>query len=221
MCVQLRTLSRFWLAGLLFSMLGASFGAGCHRKVAPQVETEPAPIETTPPPAMPVVIEPTPTEPPAGSVWDVVTPDGRLPKDLLEDMAKEGADIKASDMKNWRTWPMDINGDGSKEFFISNVPGWCGSGGCSVWLWQRTPEGLRNLLPTQNNLTLAIELGDAGPEGYHDILFYRRAMQDDTKQSLAQVRLQWDGKAYHELSKTFLGDYLKTPLPASAWRVNK
>jgi len=124
-------------------------------------------------------------------------------------------------MKNWRTWPVDINGDGSKEFFISNVPGWCGSGGCSVWLWQRTPEGLRNLLPTQNNLTLALQLGDTGPEDYLDILFYRRAMQDDTKQSLAQVRLQWDGKMYHELSKTFLGEYLKTPLPANAWRVMK
>jgi len=34
-------------------------------------------------------------------------------------------------------------------------------------------------------LTLAIELGDAGPEGYLDMLFYRRAMQDDIKPSLA------------------------------------
>jgi hypothetical protein len=216
MCVQFRTLSKFWLIGALLSMLGAGVFAGCHRKTAPPVETEPAPVET--PPSLPVVIEPAPSGPPAGSVWDVVTPDGLMPKDLLEQMAKEGADIKASDTKNWHTWPVDINNDGSKEFFISNVPGWCGSGGCSVWLWQRTPEGLRNLLPTQNNLTLAIELGEAGPEGYHDILFYRRAMQDDAKQSLAQVRLQWDGKAYHETTKTFLGDYLKTPLPASAWK---
>jgi len=219
MRVQFRTLSKFWLVGSLLSMLGALVFAGCHRKAAPQVETEPAPIET-PPPA-PVIIEPTPSGPPAGSVWDVVTPDGRIPKDLLEQMAKEGADIKASDMKNWRTWPVDINGDGSKEFFISNVPGWCGSGGCSMWLWQRAPEGLRNLLPTQNNLTLALELGDAGPEGYRDVLFYRRAMQDDARQSLAQVRLQWDGKAYHEIAKIFLGDYLKTPLPASAWKAMK
>jgi len=220
MHVQLCAHLKFSLAGLLLSMLGALVFAGCHRQAAPQVETEPAPIET-PPPSPPVVIEPTPSGPPAGSVWDVVTPDGRMPKDLLEQMAKEGADIKASDMKNWRTWPVDINGDGSKEFFISNVPGWCGSGGCSVWLWQRTPEGLRNLLPTQNNLTLALELDDAGPDGYHDILFYRRAMQDANKQSLAQARLQWDGKMYHEQSKTFLGDYLKTPLPASAWKAMK
>lgn len=219
MRVQLRALSKFWLVGLLLSMLGALILAGCHRKALPQVEREPAPIETPPP--TPVVIEPTPSGPPAGSVWDVVTPEGRLPKELLQQMAKEGADLEANDLKNWRTWSVDINGDGSKEFFISNVPGWCGSGGCSVWLWQRTPEGLRNLLPTQNNLTLALELGEAGPEGYLDVLFYRRAMQDDTKQSLAQVRLQWDGKAYHELSKTFLGDYLKTPLPASAWKAMK
>ncbi len=46
-------------------------------------------------------------------------------------------------------------------------------------------------------------------------------MQDDTKQSLAQVRLQWDGKAYHEQSKIFLGDYLKTPLPEGAWKAMK
>lgn len=220
MRMQLRTLSKFWLIGSLLSLLGALLFAGCHRKAAPPVETAPAPRET-PPPAPPVAIEPTPSGPPAGSVWDVVTPDGRMPKDLLQQMAKEGAEIAASEMKNWRTWSVDVNGDGSKEFFISNVPGWCGSGGCSVWLWQRTPEGLRNLLPAQSNLTLALELSSAGLEGYLDILFYRRAMQDNAKQSLAQVRLQWDGKAYHESSKTFLGDYLKTPLPASAWKALK
>lgn len=220
MRVQLRTLSKFGLIGSLLALLGALLFAGCHRKAVPPVETAPAPRET-PPPTPPVVIEPTPSGPPAGSVWDVVTPDGRLPKDLLQQMAKEGAEIAASEMKNWRTWSVDVNGDGSKEFFISNVPGWCGSGGCSVWLWQRTPEGLRNLLPAQSNLTLALELSAAGLEGYLDILFYRRAMQDNAKQSLAQVRLQWDGKAYHESSKTFLGDYLKTPLPASAWKALK
>ena len=219
MRMQLRTLSKFWLINSLLSIPGALVFTGCHGKATPQVEAEPVPVET-PPPA-PVVIEPTPSGPPAGSVWDVVTPDGRMPKDLLQQMAKEGAEITAGDMKNWRTWPVDINGDGSKEFIISNVPGWCGSGGCSVWIWQRTPEGLRNLLPAQNNLTLAIEFGDAGLENYQDLLFYRRAMQDDTKQSLAQVRLQWDGKAYHEQAKIFLGDYLKTPLPANAWKTLK
>jgi len=218
MRVSLRTLLWVWTLGSLIS-LGALPFIGCSRKAAPKVETEPAPVET--PPSPPVVIEPTPAGPPAGSVWDVVTPDGLIPKDLLEQMAKQGADIKSSDVRNWKTWSTDVNGDGSKEFFISNVPGWCGSGGCSVWLWQRTPDGLRNLLPTQSNLTLAIELGEAGPENYLDILFYHRAMQDDSKQSLAQVRLQWDGKAYHEAAKTFLGDYLKTPLPASAWKAMK
>jgi hypothetical protein len=205
------------LSSLPFIFWAFAF-AGCSRKTAPKVEIEPAPVETPPPP---VVIEPEPAGPPAGSVWDVVTPDGRLPSDLLQSMAKEGADIDAGEVRDWKTWPVDVNGDGSKEIFISNVPGWCGSGGCSVWLWQRTPEGLRNLLPTQSHLTLAIELGEPGPEGYHDILFYHRAMQDETRQSLAQVRLQWDGKTYHDAAKTFLGDYLKTPLPASAWRVNK
>jgi hypothetical protein len=220
MCVTHCALSRLWAFGSLISVLGALIFSGCSRKTAPKVETEPAPAETAPP-SPPVVIEPKPTGPPAGSVWDVVTPDGRLPKDLLEHMAKEGADIKASDTQNWKTWAVDVNGDGSKEFFISNVPGWCGSGGCSVWLWQRTPEGLRNLLPTESHLTLAIELSNEGPEDYLDILFYHRAMQDGSKQSLAQLRLQWDGQAYHEVAKTFLGDYLKTPLPASAWKAMK
>lgn len=220
MRMQFRVCLKPGLAGLLFCISWLFLLAGCHREVAPQIEKEPAPIET-PAPEPPVVVEPAPSAPPAGSVWDVVTPDGRMPKDLLEQMEKEGAEISASDVKNWHTWAVDINGDGSKEFFISNVPGWCGSGGCSVWLWQRTPDGLQNLLPTQNNLTLALELGDAGPENYYDILFYRRAMQDNTKQSLAQIRLQWDGKTYHEHSKNFLGDYLKTPLPASAWKAMK
>jgi len=52
-------------------------------------------------------------------------------------------------------------------------------------------------------------------------IFIAAPIQDDTKQSLAQVRLQWDGKMYHEQSKPFLGDYLKTPLPASAWKAMK
>lgn len=51
--------------------------------------------------------------------------------------------------------------------------------------------------------------------------FYRCAMQDDTTQSIAQVHLQWDGKMYYEQSKTFLGDYLKTPLSAEAWKALK
>jgi hypothetical protein len=172
-------------------------------------------------PSPPVLIEPKPTGPPAGSVWDVVTPDGRLPKDLLQSMAKQGADTKRNDIAEWRTLAADVNGDGSKEFFISNVPGWCGSGGCSVWLWQRTPAGLRNLLPTRNLLTLAVEIGDPGLDGYCDILFYHRDMQSNNKQGLAQERLQWDGKIYRTQGKTFLGDYLKTPLPEKAWRVMK
>jgi hypothetical protein len=46
-------------------------------------------------------------------------------------------------------------------------------------------------------------------------------MQSDNKQSLAQERLQWDGTIYQSQGKTFLGDYLKTPLPDSAWKVTK
>jgi hypothetical protein len=201
-------------------LLSALMLAGCSRKATPKVETEPVPAER-PSETEPVIIEPKPDGPPSGSVWDVVTPDGRLPKDLLDCMAKQGASIKQSEISSWKTWAVDVNGDGSKELFISSVPGWCGSGGCSVWLWQRTSAGLGNLMPAGGPLTLAAELGEPGLEGYCDILFYHRAMQDDNKQSLAQERLQWDGKIYRSQGKTFLGDYLKTPLPESAWRVMK
>jgi hypothetical protein len=51
--------------------------------------------------------------------------------------------------------------------------------------------------------------------------FYHRAVQDANTQRLAQLRWQWDGKAYLEVEKTFLGDYLKTPLPASMWKAMK
>ncbi|MDZ7290707.1 MAG: hypothetical protein ONB44_23395 [candidate division KSB1 bacterium] len=214
---QHRALSRIWTFGSLVSVFGALVLTGCSRKTTPKVETQPPPAETPPP----ILIQPKPQGPPAGSVWDVVTPDGRLPKDLLQHMAKQGAEVKRSNIAAWKTWSVDVNGDGSKEFFISNVPGWCGSGGCSVWLWQRTPTGLRNLLPTESMLTLAVELGDAGLDGYCDILFYHRAMENPNRQSLAQERLQWDGQTYRPHSKTFLGDYLKTPLPEGAWRVMK
>jgi hypothetical protein len=216
---QFRILAKIQTCGSLFSILWIFLLVGCSRKEAPKVETEPAPAAEKP--SEPVVIEPKPTGPPAGSVWDVVTPDGRFPKDLLQSMAKQGADVKGTDTAVWRTWAVDINGDGSKDFFISNVPGWCGSGGCSVWLWQRTPSGLRNLLPSSSLLTLAVEVGEPGLEGYCDILLYHRAMQSANKQSLAQEKLQWDGKMYRSQGKTFLGDYLKTPLPEKAWRVNK
>ncbi|MGH7496143.1 MAG: hypothetical protein ACREOO_27635 [bacterium] len=221
MRVQFRALAKIWAFSSLVSVIWAILLGGCSRKTVPKVETEPAPPTVEAPSPPPVVIEPKPTSPPAGSVWDVVTPDGRLPKDLLQSMAKQGADIKRNDVTEWNTWAMDVNGDGSKEFLISNVPGWCGSGGCSVWLWQRTPEGLRNLLPTRNLLTLAVELGDPGLEGYCDILLYHRDMESTSQQSLAQERYQWDGQMYRSQGKTFLGDYLTTPLPASAWKVMK
>jgi hypothetical protein len=151
----------------------------------------------------------------------VVTPDGRLPKDLLQSMAKAGADTKRGEIAGWQTWAVDVNDDGSKELFVSNVSGWCGSGGCSVWLWQRIPSGLRNLMPSESILTLAVELGESGPDGYRDILFYHRAMPSASQQSLAQERYQWDGQAYKSHATTFLGDYLKTPLPEGAWQVRK
>ncbi|MGH7450015.1 MAG: hypothetical protein ACRENG_01585 [bacterium] len=221
MRVQFGALAKILAFCSLVSIIWATLLAGCSRKAAPKVETEPAPPTVEAPSPPPVVIEPKPNGPPAGSVWDVVTPDGRLPKDLLQSMAKQGADIKRDDVAEWKTWAMDVNGDGSKEFLISNVPGWCGSGGCSVWLWQRTPAGLRNLLPTRNLLTLAVELGDPGLEGYSDILLYHRDMESTSQQSLAQERYHWDGKMYRSQGKTFLGDYLKTPLPAEAWKVMK
>jgi hypothetical protein len=136
-------------------------------------------------------------------------------------MAGQGAEASPEEAASWHTWSVDINGDGNKELFVSNVPGWCGSGGCSVWLWQRTPQGLRNLLHTAELLTLAVELGETGLDGYRDILFYHRAMQSSAKQSLAQERLQWDGQSYQIHAKTFLGDYLHTPIPEGAWRVIK
>jgi hypothetical protein len=203
----------------LMTALMALLVVSCARRTAPRVETEPEPEPIEVPQPHPV--EPKPTGPPAGSVWDVATPDGRLPKDLLQAMVQLGADVTAKDVAAWHTWAVDVNDDGSKELFVSNLPGWCGSGGCSVWLWQRTPAGLRNLLPTESILAVAAELGEAGLEGYHDILFYHRAMPSANKQSLAQDRYQWDGHLYKSHATTYLGDYLKTPLPEGVWRVRK
>ncbi len=133
-------------------------------------------------------------------------------------MAGYGVTIKGQ-LKYWHTQSLDINDDGSKELLISNVMEWCGSGGCSVWLWQRTLQGLRNLLPTDDITAAGINLENESTNGYHNISVYHRAAGKNKEALLVSDLYVWDGKGYLKNSTTQHGNYLDAPLPATVWKV--
>jgi hypothetical protein len=180
--------------------------------------------ETTPPPAHTEAEVPPPPEmlpdpgPIAGSVLDVVSPDSPIPPDVLEAMAGYGVKIQGQ-LKFWHTQNIDINDDGSRELLISNVMEWCGSGGCSVWLWQRTRNGLRNLLPTDDITAAAINLENESTNGYRNISVYHRAAGKNKEALLVSDLYVWSGEAYHKHSTISHGKYLDAPLPATVWKV--
>lgn len=159
-----------------------------------------------------------PTSPVAGSVYDVISPESALPKDVLQAMAKY--EVKSLERANlWRMLPIDIDGDGSRELLISNVFEWCGSGGCGVWLWQRTRRGLRNLLPTENILAEAVALDSARTNGYRNLRIYSRKFGKQHEGLLVSDLYTWRGSAYAVASSQHHGRYMQTGLPDAVWKV--
>ena len=57
---------------------------------------------------------------------------------------------------------VDIDRDGLSEWLVSEVPGYCGSGGCTHWLLRVEGEGARNLLGVTCEFGLELEV----PEGF-------------------------------------------------------
>lgn len=169
-----------------------------------------------PPPEEPRATDP--SGPVAGSVYDVVSPQSGMPKDVLQAMA--GYEVKSVDRASlWRTLPVDLDGDGSKELLISNVFEWCGSGGCGVWLWQRTRKGLRNLLPTENILAEAVALDSARTNGYRNIRIYSRKFGKHQEGLLVSDLYTWRGSAYMLSSSRQHGRYMQSDLPEEVWKV--
>ena len=181
--------------------------------IVKEPEIAPAPVDTPAVKVMP------PEGPVAGSVLDVVSPGSRsIPRDVLQAMAKLGADTKHG-VEFWHTHVLDANDDGARELLISNVMDWCGSGGCGVWLWQRTRKGLRNLLPTDSILAEAIDLEAESFDGYHNIRVYYRKSGGKRELMLASDLYVWRDSAYAFSATTRHGAYHNTPLPATAWKV--
>lgn len=199
------------------ALLAACCGA-CSKNNASQTVIAQPPPEKNTPVATP---EPTvvhPTGPVAGSVFDVVSPNSAMPQDVLAAMAQY--EIKSLDRHNlWRTRAFDVDGDGSKELLVSNVFEWCGSGGCGVWLWQRTRKGLRNLLPTENILAEAVSVEDSSAGGYHNLRVYSRKFSKQQESILVSDLYVWRETKYVLASSKQLGKYLQSALPASAWKV--
>ena len=159
-----------------------------------------------------------PTGPVAGSVFDVISPNSPMPKDVLQAMAKY--EIKSLDRRElWRTRALDLDGDGSKELLVSNVFEWCGSGGCGVWLWQRTRKGLRNLLPTEEILAEAVAVEDSSTNGYHNLRIYSRRFNEQQESVLVSDLYVWRETKYALSASRQLGKYLQTTLPPTVWKV--
>ena len=200
-------------------MLACAWVGACSKSNTSQntIGTEPPPdtteVAVTPPPEIPP-----PAGPIAGSVLDVVSPDSPLPRDVLQAMAAYGVKTQGQ-VKFWHMQSLDINDDGAKELLISNVMEWCGSGGCSVWLWQRTRQGLRNLLPTDDITAAAINLEGESTNGYRNISVFHRAAGKNKEALLVSDLYVWDGLGYHKLSTTQHGKYLDAPLPSTVWKV--
>lgn len=162
--------------------------------------------------------QPEPIEAPvAGSVWDVATRDGRLSKDLIAAMQDYGINPKHAEQV-WQRRILDVNGDGAQELLLSNVMEWCGSGGCGVWLWQRTRNGLRNLVPTDNLVAVAVEIEPTRHAGYSDLRFYHRKFDKNEDPSLASDLYIWSGSEYVFKSSQRHGKYLNGSLPSGVWK---
>lgn len=191
----------------------------CTKKNASHTTIAQQPSEKIePPPAEPEVSPRVPTGPVAGSVFDVISPNSPMPKDVLQAMAQY--EIKSLDRHElWRTQPLDVDNDGAKELLLSNVFEWCGSGGCGVWLWQRTRTGLRNLLPTEKILAEAVVVEDSLTNGYHNLRIYSRKFSQQQESILVSDLYVWRGSKYALASSRQLGKYLQSNLPQNVWKV--
>lgn len=208
-CIMIRS------KGLL--LLAVCFSA-CSKNNASHTSISQEPPEKVSPAAAPEPEVVNPTGPVAGSVYDVVSPNSSMPKDVLQAMAKY--EIKSLQQHNlWRTQAVDIDADGSKELLLSNVFEWCGSGGCGVWLWQRTRKGLRNLLPTENILAEAVTMEDSLTNGYHNLRIYSRRFSKQQESLLVSDLYVWRETKYVLASSRQHGKYLQSSLPDSVWKV--
>jgi hypothetical protein len=206
-------MTRFIAAGLIVACFSA-----CSKKNASHTSLAQQPHEQTEPVVAPEPAAINPAGPVAGSVFDVVSPNSGMPQDVLRAMAQY--EIKSLDRHNlWRTHALDIDGDGSKELFVSNVFEWCGSGGCGVWLWQRTRKGLRNLLPTENILAEAVSVEDSSSGGYRNLRIYSRKFSKQQESILVSDLYVWRNTKYVLAASKQLGKYLQSSLPPAAWKV--
>lgn len=209
---MIKRLLPFGCAAFLFWNFACSKTQTSHTQIpSPEVQGT-VPADTAD--VTPIV----PQGPVAGSVWDVMKAGDPIPQDVLQAMAQLGADTRHA-QKLWHTREIDINDDGAKELMISNVIEWCGTGGCGAWLWQRDRQGLRNLLPTDDILTVAVEVEITTTGGYHDLRFYHRTSDENNRAILVSDKFVWNGIAYAIHSRKQHGEYLETMLPATSWKV--
>ncbi len=86
----------------------------------------------------------------------------------------------------------DLNGDGQAEQFIyASDPRWCGSGGCTLFVLTRQPDGYRTVL--RSTVTrLPVRLLPTTSHGWRDLAVGVGGGGDRAD----AARLSFDGKAY-------------------------
>lgn len=85
--------------------------------------------------------------------------------------------------------PMDLNGDGTAEYFVADTS--CGSGGCAEALFMHTPNGWTKLIGVSVG---GLEVMKTQTKGFPDVIVHTFSYQPN-KHGVKTIH-RWDGYAY-------------------------
>jgi hypothetical protein len=136
------------------------------------------------------------------------------PEELVAAMVSLGVDVARNDPRHWVTRTVDVDRDGAYEVAVTGVePDYCGSGGCSLWVFKKTSNGLRDLLPTTRDVVKGFGVEVPVGDGPLTVLGFERDIAND---QLSCTVYTWQGSSYSVSERRALGPYWTTPLPPTA-----
>jgi len=130
-----------------------------------------------------------------------------LPKPLLHQIIKDHyedepeAGVQAL-KEGFEYRKIDLNGDGSPEFLIQAGRTYCGTAGCSLWIYRGTASGSYNLIYESGQVSTYVDLFEEAvlkskTNGFVDLLF----KDEPTMGGPYFQVLVFDGKRYKEYSE--------------------